>query len=241
MKKNFYYMSLLLGLFFGMTMFTACGGDDDGDDPVPVPPTPQPESATLIGKWTLDWGTNSFMILTFDSNGKVRIQEYDNNQWEEDAVYNYTYSNGTLTFTYDDGKLRDKAGVVSLSTDKLVLKDWPDMGENTFGKYVDETPNTPPNAPNESASLIGKWTLGWGTNNFMTLTFDSNGKVRIQEYDNNQWEEDAVYNYTYSNGTLTFTYDDGKLRDKAGVVSLSTDKLVLKDWPDMGENTFEKE
>ena len=134
MKKNFYYLSILLGLVFGMMMFTACGGDDDGDDPVPVPPTPQPESATLIGKWTLDWGTNSFMILTFDSNGKVRIQEYDNNQWEEDAVYNYTYSNGTLTFTYDDGKLRDKAGVVSLSTDKLVLKDWPDMGENTFEK-----------------------------------------------------------------------------------------------------------
>lgn len=37
MKKNFYYLSLLLGLFFGMTMFTACGGDDGdgggGDDP----------------------------------------------------------------------------------------------------------------------------------------------------------------------------------------------------------------
>lgn len=28
MKKNFYYFSLLLGLVFGMTMFTACGGDD---------------------------------------------------------------------------------------------------------------------------------------------------------------------------------------------------------------------
>lgn len=32
MKKNFYYLSLMFGLFFGMTMFTACGGDDDGDD-----------------------------------------------------------------------------------------------------------------------------------------------------------------------------------------------------------------
>ena len=40
MKKNFYYLSILLGLVFGMMMFTACGGDDDGDDPVPVPPTP---------------------------------------------------------------------------------------------------------------------------------------------------------------------------------------------------------
>lgn len=29
MKKNFYYLSLLLGLVLGMTMFTACGGDDD--------------------------------------------------------------------------------------------------------------------------------------------------------------------------------------------------------------------
>lgn len=31
MKKTFYYLSLLLGLVFGMTMFTACGGDDDDD------------------------------------------------------------------------------------------------------------------------------------------------------------------------------------------------------------------
>ena len=31
MKKNFYYLSLMLGLVFGMTMFTACGGDDDDD------------------------------------------------------------------------------------------------------------------------------------------------------------------------------------------------------------------
>lgn len=29
MKKNFYYMSLLLGLVFGTAMFTACGGGDD--------------------------------------------------------------------------------------------------------------------------------------------------------------------------------------------------------------------
>lgn len=32
MKKNLYYFSLLLGLVFGMTMFTACGGDDGGGD-----------------------------------------------------------------------------------------------------------------------------------------------------------------------------------------------------------------
>ncbi len=31
MKKTFYYLSLLLGLVFGMTMFTACGGGDDDD------------------------------------------------------------------------------------------------------------------------------------------------------------------------------------------------------------------
>ena len=32
MKKSFYYMSLLLGLVLGMTMFTACGGGDDDDE-----------------------------------------------------------------------------------------------------------------------------------------------------------------------------------------------------------------
>lgn len=31
MKKNFYYLSLILGLVFGMMMFTACGGGDDGN------------------------------------------------------------------------------------------------------------------------------------------------------------------------------------------------------------------
>lgn len=29
MTKKFYYLSLALGLFLGMTMFTACGSDDD--------------------------------------------------------------------------------------------------------------------------------------------------------------------------------------------------------------------
>ena len=32
MKKNFYYLSLMFGLVFGMMMFTACGGGDDEDD-----------------------------------------------------------------------------------------------------------------------------------------------------------------------------------------------------------------
>lgn len=32
MKKNFYYLSLLIGLVFGMTMFASCGGGDEDDN-----------------------------------------------------------------------------------------------------------------------------------------------------------------------------------------------------------------
>lgn len=32
MRQYFFYFSLILGLVFGMMMFTACGGDDDDDD-----------------------------------------------------------------------------------------------------------------------------------------------------------------------------------------------------------------
>ena len=67
-----------------------------------------------------------------DDDGTVRYQEYDHGEWEEDEVYHYTYSKGILLITYENGQEREKIEVISLSKDKLVLKDWPDGGVNTF-------------------------------------------------------------------------------------------------------------
>ena len=45
MKKNFYYLSLLAGMVFGMTCFTSCSNDDN------AVPTQQEIATKIIGKW----------------------------------------------------------------------------------------------------------------------------------------------------------------------------------------------
>ncbi len=82
MKKNLYYMSLLLGLVFGMTMFTACGGDDDDNNNAPSNPTtgnqdvsqtenmfgiPLTMEAISDGTFTIENGANG--IITYRVDG----------------------------------------------------------------------------------------------------------------------------------------------------------------------------
>ena len=106
--------------------FASCG-DDDGEDDKKI------DEVTLVGTWSLNFGPDDYCLLTFYQNGKVKYQEFDDGEWEEDEIYNYTYTNGILRLTYENGKEREVIEVISLSA-KLVLKDWPDGGVNTFVK-----------------------------------------------------------------------------------------------------------
>ena len=104
--------------------FMSCSKDDD---------VKKEDTASLVGTWRYDF-SSGYDLLTFDQNGTVRVQEYDNGEWEMDKVYRYTYSNGILRWMYEDGEVRETIEVISLSDTKLVLKDWPDDGEYTFVK-----------------------------------------------------------------------------------------------------------
>ena len=123
MKQKSIFFSVLAMMMVTMLSvgLASCGDDSESDDDV-----------TLIGTWSLNFNKDSYCLLTFYQNGTVKYQEYDHGEWKEDEVYHYTYSKGILLITYENGQEREKIEVISLSKDKLVLKDWPDGGVNTF-------------------------------------------------------------------------------------------------------------
>ena len=116
--------------------FTSCGDDDESGNgnKTDINTDAKDGTVSLIGTWSLEFGPNDYCILTFYKNGTVKYQEYDDGEWEEENIYNYTYIDGILSLTYSDGDERETIEVISLSETKLVLKDWPDGGVNTFVK-----------------------------------------------------------------------------------------------------------
>lgn len=108
--------------------FMSCRGDDDSETSI------NDSETSIIGTWEYTFG-DGFVLLTFNSDGTVLYQEYDNGEWEEEGeTMTYTYIKGILSF-YSYGKTKPKpVTVVSLTSTKLVLKDWPDGGNCTFYK-----------------------------------------------------------------------------------------------------------
>lgn len=125
MKKNLFNWLTILMVAIVSVGFVSCGDDDDDEEGGPV---------SLVGTWSLNFGTEDYCLLSFYTNGTVKYQEYDDGEWEEESIYSYTYSNGILHLTYSNGKTREIIEVISISKTKLVLKDWPDGGVNTFIK-----------------------------------------------------------------------------------------------------------
>ena len=98
MKKKFYYLSLMLGLVFGMVSFTSCGGDDDDDTPT---------IARLNGIYegngvykNVEWT----FVFDFDGNGKVdwTAYAYDDNHTKQMVRH---YSNCAYWFSNDPGDM----------------------------------------------------------------------------------------------------------------------------------------
>ena len=123
MKKYLLNWMTILMVAIVSVSFVSCGDDNekDGNDEV-----------TILGTWALNFGTDDYCLLTFYPDGTVKYQEYDNGEWDADDTYRYTYSDGILRFIYKNSKIREEIEVISLSATKLVLKDWPDGGVNTF-------------------------------------------------------------------------------------------------------------
>lgn len=123
MKKDLLNWMTILMVAIVSVGFLSCGDDDDDE---------KGGTVSLVGTWSLNFGPNDYCLLTFNQNGTVKYQEYDDGEWEEEDTYNYTYIDGILRLTYSNGSERETIEVISLSETKLVLKDWPDGGVNTF-------------------------------------------------------------------------------------------------------------
>lgn len=128
MKKNLLNWMTIMMVAIVSVGFVSCDDDDEDE---------KGGTVSIVGTWSLnfgisDYGTNDCCLLTFYQNGTVKYQEYDNGEWEKEDTYNYTYSNGILCFIYSNGEERETIEVISLTETKLVLKDWPDGGVNTF-------------------------------------------------------------------------------------------------------------
>lgn len=175
---------------------------DDVEDPNPL----------LLGTWRYDFGTNSYILLNFSQDGTVRYQEYDKGGWEHDELYSYSFSNNKLKITDSYGNVMGEIEVLTLTSNTLMLKDWPDEGVSTFAKQ---------NGSNiESAvlngSIIGQWSIVSDlytrydndvivsqeeetlTPPYDRIAFYDNGTIEYLEYSrsNNSYHEDGKGTYT---------------------------------------------
>lgn len=125
-KKMMKWLGALALMMMCAFTLSACGGDDDDDN------GGGSSSTSLVGTWRMDFGTNSYALLIVNQNGTGQYKEYDHDYWQHDFSFTYTYSNGII---YANGNGRTlEIVVVSHSNTMLVLKDFPDSGNNTFIK-----------------------------------------------------------------------------------------------------------
>ena len=188
MKKNFYYLSLILGLVLGMTMFTACGGDDDngggasgggtsdggagGFTPGKFMGPKRVFGDNLLSSYG---GKSSGRELTYDSNGFVTsIKNY-----KIDANNQKIYSGNEYKVSYSDNQVIVTHPLSSGSTRQYTIT----IGSNGFAETVD-----------------------WGSGEISTYEYDSEGHVtRFKAKD---VDEDGEGEWPYI-GTLT--WQDGNM------------------------------
>ena len=147
MKKNFYYLSLILGLVLGMTMFTACGGGDDdnggasgggtsGGGAGGFTPGKFMGPKRVFGDNLLSsyGGSSSGRELTYDSNGFVTsIKNYkidaNNQKIYSGNEYKVSYSDNQVIVTYSRASGNDRQYTFTIGNNGFA-ESW-----TTDGKY----------------------------------------------------------------------------------------------------------
>lgn len=92
MKKKLSILSLLFGLFVCVTLFSACGGDDDKKE--------SPASNPLVGTWraeVVEKGEQQYWDLTFKADFSWSVLEYN----KEDKTIIHNSDGGTYKFMDD--------------------------------------------------------------------------------------------------------------------------------------------
>ena len=191
MKKNFYYLSLLLGLVLGMTMFTACGGDDDDNGGASGGASGGSEESVTPGKFmgpkrvfgdnllSSYGGSSSGRELTYNSDDFVTsIKSYS-----VDAYGQKTYSGYEYVVSYSDNQV-------------IVTYNRPNARQETYTFTIGNN------------GFAESWKTdayaGVGTTSSVKCEYDSDGHLtKLTVY------EDGIDNPETWNGTLT--WQDGNL------------------------------
>ena len=104
--------------------FTACGGDEDGDNP--NPPTPEFDVEDLYGGWECNNFDGEYRLYYFDEGNSgimVKKKNADSENYERcDISYKVNSDVTTLTITEEEGD-RNKYTILSLSGKKLQIED----------------------------------------------------------------------------------------------------------------------
>ena len=188
----------------------------------------------LWGTWRMNFGSNSYVLLTFSEDGKVRYQEYDHNEWQTDVTYNYTYSNSSLRITDSTDKEKGVIAIVSLTSTTLQLQDWPDGGVNTFTKQDAQS--------DESAvlngSIVGQWNMVSGviTRYENDVMVSQDNETAEPPYDRMAFYENGVFEYLeYSNSSDSY-HEDGN-----GTYTIVDNKFVYGsgDWDSFVITSFD--
>lgn len=128
MKKTFYYLSLLLGLVFGMTMFTACGGGDDDDGGGTY------SQENLQGVWSGETADKMYRIaIAFFPNNTVKSTMYELKgqnyvaRTSTEGTYVFDTNTGVVSITYSDDNTTETFPIAAQTY-------------STFTLYIGDTP-----------------------------------------------------------------------------------------------------
>ena len=92
------------------------------------------------------------------------------------------------------------------------------------------------------SSIVGTWKASFGSNSWMSFTFNANGTGTYTEYDNGHWDSvSEPFTYTYTNDFITIRwYDDYDDVEIIPVRSLTSTQLVMN-FDEEGYRTFYKQ
>ena len=101
MKKKFLFLSLMIGLFTCVSVFTSCSKDDDGDSP----------SNPLVGTWRAEIeekGVQQYWDATFNADFSWSVLEYNKEDKKihesESGTYKYM-DEATIILTNTKGEV----------------------------------------------------------------------------------------------------------------------------------------
>ena len=94
---------------------------------------------------------------------------------------------------------------------------------------------------NISNGIVGTWKANFGSNSWMSFTFNANGTGAYSEYDNGHWDSNNdTFTYTFVNNIITIHWDDDYDYEEVEIIpvrSLTSTELVMN-FDEEGYRTF---